>query len=590
MPLALRIGRKRQELAYLQKWTLVSIAIGVLVGIATIIFFEAVEIAVRLLLGLTGYHPPAPGEKLPSFVAPDKLYLLPVIMFFGGLATGIIIKKLSPEVKGGGLDAAIHAFHSGKGEIRTRVPFLKIIASSFTIGAGGSAGREGPMGQIGAGIGSLVARVLKLDDKEKRIALAAGIGSGMGAIFKAPLGGALMGTEILYSRDFEKEALIPAIMSSIVGYTIFSAYDGTSPIFYSPEIEWNLIQIPFFMLLGIVLGFVGVLYVKALKLSADFFKALKLPVYLKPALGLFSVGLLAVMLVKLFPGEEAVALGGLEIGYGFIQLAIFNSLSLKIMLLLVAVKIIMTSITIGSGGSGGDFAPGLVVGAMTGGCLGKLLSTVFPELVPAEAIPAFVIIGMMALFGGASKAPISVILMVSEMTSSYSLLFPSLVAIVGSYLVTGRHTLYSAQVPTRLHSPAHLDEYFCDLLKVPRVRDAMRREFPVAKAEDTLKETILKMRHGVSALPIIEEGEVKGIVRLRNIVEVPFEKWEKVKVAQVMRHKFSTLTPDKSLFEALKFMEAQSIGTLIVVNKENPKKVEGILLKRDIVKLMEGIG
>ncbi len=580
---------RRSEIVTLQKWSIVGITIGILVGIASIVFYEGVKLCTFMLLRMTGYIPPEPEYNVLLPELPANLALLLPVMLLGGVLTGLLI-RIAPEIKGGGLDAAIRAFHSPRGEIRSRVPLLKVIASSITIGSGGSAGREGPMGQIGAGIGSFVAGIFKLSEKERRIAISAGIGSGFGAIFKAPLGGALMGTEVLYTRDFEKEALIPAIIASIVGYTIFSFYTDTTPVFLAPEVGWSFQQIPFYMVLGVVTGGVGILYIKALETMEKLFSRIKLPLWVKPAVGLTSLALITIFLFGALPAELKLApLASLGVGYGFIQLAIFNSLSLEIMLAIAVLKILYTSITIGSGASGGDFAPGLVIGAMVGGALGKIFHMLFPQIVTTQTIPAFVIIGMLALFGGASKAPISVILMVSEMTSSYSLLFPSLIAIVGSYMITGRHSLYKAQVPTRLHSPIHLDEYFCDLLKVPRVRDAMRRDFPTATKEETLKEAMLKMRHGISALPVIEDGRLIGVVRLRNIVSVPFERWSITKVREVMRREYSTISPEKTLFEALRMMEDLGVGTLLVVSRDNPEKVEGVLLKRDIVKLMEGL-
>lgn len=580
------------EFRYLKKWSTIATLIGIISGVGAIAFYELLNLGTRLFLGYgAGFFPPEAGmslEEVLNWSPPaEPLLLIPVITL-GGLISGLIVFSLAPEAEGHGTDAAIRAFHREGGKIRRRIPIVKMVASVLTISTGGSAGREGPIAQIGAGFGSFIADVFKLSERDRRIALAVGIGSGVGSIFKAPLGGALLSTEILYHQDFEKEALIPSVIASVVGYSIFCLYDGFSPVFAAQPYQWSLAQIPVYMILGAVCAGVGLLYIKAFYSTKAFFDRLKVKRHIKPAIGAFAVGVLAVVLMKLIPeANGAAGLGALSMGYGFIQLALYNALPLEIMFTLIFAKIAMTALTIGSGGSGGVFAPGMVIGAMVGGTVGAVFAKLFPWLVPPEAVPAFVIIGMMALFGGVSKAPIAVLIMVSEMTGDYSLLFPAMVAIVGSYILTGKHSIYSEQVPTRIHSPAHAEEYFRDLLRIYRVADAMRSEFPTTARQESLTDAMLKMRHGVSALPIMREGKIEGIVRLRDIVRVPIEKWSDTRVEEVMRESYSTITPDKSLHEALDFMEQRGVGTLVVVSPEDPSKPLGLLLKRDVIKIGE---
>jgi len=580
------------QFRYLWKWSFISLLIGIISGVGAIAFFELLNFGTQVFLGQGGgFFPPEAGtspQEVGEWVTPVNPLLILVVITLGGLISGWLVFSLAPEAEGHGTDAAIRAFHRERGKIRRRIPVVKMIASVLTISTGGSAGREGPTAQIAAGFGSFISDVFNLSEHDRRIALTVGIGSGIGSIFKAPLGGALLSMEILYREDFEKEALIPSVIASVIGYSIFGYYDGFEPVFAVQSYSWSLMQIPLYMVLGAACAGAGLLYIRSFYSTKALFDRLGIKKHYKPAVGAFLVGMMVLALMTAFPQEKGAAgLGALGMGYGFIQLALYNALPLGIMFVLIFVKIATTSLTIGSGGSGGVFAPGLVIGGMVGGTLGLAASKLFPSLVPLSNVPAFVIIGMMALFGGVSKAPIAVLIMVSEMTGNYSLLFPAMVAIVGSYILTGDYSIYVEQVTTRLHSPAHVDEAFCDLLTVPSVGDVMRTEMPLAQKDDTLEETILKMRHGVSAIPIVENGEIAGTIRLRDIASVPFEKWSETRVEEVMRHQYITMFKDRNLYEAMKFMEERGIGTVVVVSRRQPRKVEGLLLKRDIVSLME---
>ncbi len=579
------------QFRYLKKWSVIGTLIGIISGVGSIIFYELLNLGTELFLGSTGFIPPEAGESLSraaSWVPPENPLLLIPVLTLGGLISGYIIYTFAPEAEGHGTDAAIKAFHREKGRIRRRIPIVKMLASAITISSGGSAGREGPIAQIGAGFGSFIGDVFRLNDRDRRIAVAVGIGAGVGSIFKAPLGGALFSIEILYRRDYENEVLIPSAIASVVGYSIFCLYDGFTPVFSAEEYSWNIYQIPLYMLLGAASAFFGILYIKSFYSTKDFFDRLKIKNHFKPALGAFLVGVLAAVLIFLFPQfKGASGLGAIGMGYGFIQLALYNALPLEVIIILIFAKIAMTSLTIGSGGSGGVFAPGMVIGAMVGGALGKIFSMLLPWLVSPEEVPAFVIIGMAALFGGVGKAPIAVLIMVSEMTGDYSLLMPAMVAIVGSYMLTGEHSIYREQVETRIHSPAHSEEYFNQLLRLHRVKDAMRREFPSAEEKESLQQVMLKMRHGISALPVVSRGKMKGLVRLRDILKHPVEEWKKMNIDEVMRSKYTTVTPDISLREALDIMEERGVGTLIVVTPEEPEKPLGLLLKRDVIRIGE---
>src|SRR5579875_3244585 len=258
-----RGGTHFESPRYLLKWLFLSALIGIVAGLGAIAFFWAIGFVTDILLGrIVGYLPPNPAGEGGSVVMPfwsaARPWLLPVITTAGGLVAGIIVFTFAPEAEGHGTDAAIKAFHEGK-PIRARVPLIKLIASAITIGSGGSGGREGPAAQISAGFGSLLAKFLHLDAYERRLAIATGIGAGIGAIFRAPLGGAVLAAEILYKEDLEVEALLPGLIASIVGYSVFGVFSGWSPIFAVPA---NLafsspLQLLWYGLLGVLCGLVG---------------------------------------------------------------------------------------------------------------------------------------------------------------------------------------------------------------------------------------------------------------------------------------------------------------------------------------------
>ena len=218
---------------YLRKWLPLSVIIGVVSGLTAIAFYEMLRFCTSTFLKqFAGYHPPEPlGEGDLAFSFPENPILILVATTIGGFLSGLLVYPFAPEAEGHGTDAAIDAFHNRQGEIRPRVPLIKMIASAITIGSGGSAGREGPIALTSAGAASLVGKIFRLTARDRRIALAAGIGSGIGAIFKAPFGGAILGSEILYLHDFEVEALVPCFISSVIAYSIFASRYGWSPIF-----------------------------------------------------------------------------------------------------------------------------------------------------------------------------------------------------------------------------------------------------------------------------------------------------------------------------------------------------------------------
>ena len=431
------------------------LAVGLMGAAAALAFDAAVALAQHLMLEkIGGYVPPKVGVLEPAVALPDwsQRWRLPLVLGLGGLLSGVMVFTLAPEAEGHGTDAAVGAYHRHGGQVRTRIPFIKGIASALTIGSGGVAGREGPTAQISVGLGAILARMLGMRDQERRILLLAGMSAGLAAIFRAPLGMAIFAIEILYSgMVFESEALIYTVISAVTAYAIHGFFVGWSPIFAIPR--GLTFQHPAtllgFAMLGVLAGIFGAVLPTLFYRVRDFFSRLPGPRHLKPALGGVLAGLIGMAAPQI-----------LGTGYGWVELAMAGKLTLGVLLVILLVKAPAMSLTIGSGGSGGVFAPTVTLGAMLGGVVGLLLHQILPRL---DFVPAsFVVVGMAAIFSGAARTPISTLIMVAEMTGGYGLIVPAMLANILAFLVQTTltagwryPTLYESQVPAREDSPVH---------------------------------------------------------------------------------------------------------------------------------------
>jgi len=513
----LGIRRRIRSASYLRKWVVLGALIGVIGGLGAIAFTWALEVATHLFLGvLAGYTPPSPaGEGGAPVTDALRPWAIPFVVALGGLISGIIVFRWAPEAEGHGTDAAIAAFHHHPRGIRARVPLIKLVASAATIGSGGSAGREGPTAQISAGFGSFLGRVLDLDSRDARIAVAVGIAAGIGAIFRAPLGGAILGAELLYRDDVESDALVPSFIGTIVAYTIFGAVVGFNPIFGTQARFGfsNPAELGWYALIGIVCGLVGLLYINGFYGLTHWFgrwtqfRGWHVPRAIKPAIAGFLVGCIGLVI----PGV-------LGTGYGFVQVGLSRDLLLGLPLWMVLAlpfaKILATSLSIGSGGSGGIFGPGMVIGGLLGAGIWRLLEPVAPAI-PADPAP-FVIVAMMALFGSVAHAPLAVMLMVAEMTGNLSMLAPAMVAVGLATFVVGQKSIYSSQLATRADSPAHRFRFALPLMAAVPVGDAARSARVVIRAGEPVGAARDQMTGAnVPGAPVIaRDGTVAGVIDL----------------------------------------------------------------------------
>lgn len=442
-------GRILSTLREQQHLLLDTVVLGLVGALAAQAFSWMLSIANRLLLqGIAGYQGPVPpneGGNLTQMIGPLGLMLIPVVTTLGGLISGLLVFTLAPEAEGHGTDTAVRAYHFRDGIIRGRIPVLKMVASAITIGSGGAAGREGPTALITAGIGSIYASLTNRTVYERRVLLMIGMAAGLAAIFRSPIGTALFAVEVLYGgMEFEAGALLYAMLASVIAYAVNGLFVGYQPIFRVPTnlATPGIAVFPWYLLLGMVAGIVATIIPVIFYRIRDVFNWLLVPPHIKPAIGGLMLGLIAMRLPQVLSG-----------GYGWIQMAINGSLPTGLLLTLSLVMIFAFSLTIGSGGSGGVFAPSLFVGAMLGAFLAK---------VTGQSSAAFAVVGMAAVFSGAARVPMATMLMVTEMTGGYTLLVPAGLVVMISYLVQEAlssplkyKSLYEAQVPVRFHSPAH---------------------------------------------------------------------------------------------------------------------------------------
>ncbi len=574
-----RASRWLASASYTQKWLVLGTLIGIIAGLGAVVFFEALRAASYLFLQvIAGYTVPTPvGEggraASPYFVRP---WAIPLVACVGALAGAILVFTIAPDAQGHGTDAAISAVHHNPRGIRLRTVFVKIVASALTIGSGGSGGREGPTGQISAGFGSLLARFFDLSPADARIAVGSGIGSGIGAIFGAPLGGAILATEIMYRDDFEVEALLPSFIASIVGYALWGSIEGFGPLFgYVGNYHLtDASQLLWFAIIGILAGLVGLLYAKSFYGISEVFARLPFPRWVRPAIGGLIVGCIALAIPQV-----------LGTGYGWIQLSLGPQLlhiPLWIVLILPLARIVTTGLSIGSGGSGGIFGPGMVIGGFLGAAVWRLLEPVVPSL-GSDPAP-YVIVGMMACFGSISRAPLAIMIMVGEMTGSLSMMVPAMVAIGLATLIVRRtdETIYRSQLLNRAESPAHRILTGLPLLAVVTTAQAMapvRCVLSESMNPDTAEQQM--QTAGVAAAPLVDpQGRYLGVIG-REALRKATQESQTPKVASLADASFAPIHQDRNLDEGLDLLTSTLQTWAAVVDGD--RRVIGTIATSDIV-------
>jgi len=502
-------------------------------------------------------------------------YFRILIPALGGLVVGPVVYFLAREAKGHGVPEVMEAVTLRSGMIRKRVVLVKSLVSAICIGTGGSVGREGPIVQIGSAIGSGIGQVLKISAERIRTLVGCGAAAGIAATFNAPIAGSMFALEIILG-DFGIATFTPIVISSVAATAVSRHFLGDSPAFIVPAYElvsaWEL---PLYVILGLFCALVAVTFTTVLYRAEDMFDSLKIPDYLKAMLG----GLMLGSMGLLFPHI-------LGVGYPAIDLSLMQKLSWWVMFLLVVFKILSTSITIGSGGSGGIFAPSLFLGAMAGGFFGTAVHHIFPELTAPPA--AYSIVGMGAMVSGTTHGPLSAILILFEMTGDYKIILPLMIACIIGSLASGqllKDSIYTLKLARRGVNIKAGKEV--NVLKSISVKDVMNPEVETIPENITLRKLAEKMSKSKNnSFPLVDEkGNLTGILSFFDYRDVVFDENLKdlVVAKEIATTNVVTVSLDDNLYNAMEKITLKDFSILPVVSPSTPSELLGVLTRRDII-------
>lgn len=514
-----------------------------------------------------------------SFMGPAYVLVAPAI---GGLLAGPLIYFFAREAKGHGVPEVMEAVALRGGRIRPIVVVIKSLASSLSIGSGGSVGREGPIVQIGSALGSTIGQLLKLSDERIRNLVACGAAAGIAATFNAPIAGVLFALEIIlgeFSVGYFSTVVISSVTASVVGRIAFGNVPAFSVPEYSMVSPWELVL---YVLLGGLAGLVAVAFVRILYWFEDLFDAWHFPEYIKPGVGGLLVGAIGLYFPHVF-----------GVGYQAIEDALLGKMLLSTMGLLILFKLLATSLTIGSGGSGGVFAPSLFIGAMFGGTFGWLAHQMLPNTTAAPG--AYALVGMAAVFAGAAHAPITSIIILFEMTNDYRIILPLMLATVVSTLLSQRlsheniYTLKLTRRGIRLEQGRDVD-----VMQGVLVGEAMTTNVDTVDADLSLLDLDRLFRethhHG---FPVLDSaGDLYGVVTIQDL-ERAKERGSlgSLTVSDIATRRLLLAYPDEPVWAALKRLGTRDVGRLPVVDRQTSKRLLGVIRRHDIVQAYRvGIG
>lgn len=512
------------------------------------------------------------GATVLAFMGKYYVILLPAI---GGIIIGLLIHfSGAKETKGHGVPEVMEAVAVKGGRIRNRVAAVKILASSICIGSGGSVGREGPIVQIGSTIGSILGQRLNLSADWIKTLVACGAAGGISATFNAPLAGIFFAHEVILGRIFTSHfgfVVISSVISDVVAHVFLGNTQSFGVPSYALQTNWELVL---YFVLGVGCALVAVIFMRFLYKLEDIFDAVKIPGYLKPAIGGIAIGLIGLYYPYIF-----------GVGYDGVEQALLGKISLITLAALLGLKIVATSLTLGSGGSGGVFAPSLFIGAMFGGIFGKLANNLMPGLVAPDG--AFALVGMAAVFSAASRAPITAIIIVFEMTRDYAIMLPLMMAVVISTLIAqrlSRESIYTLKL-LRRGVDVHPQEEI-DILEKVNVADVMTRNFPTVSPETTVAElTNMLARSRHHGFPVVDKaGNLKGVVTVADIEARMTRVNQDLTAADIATKKLITAYPDESLHDVMHKLGDSEVGRIPVIDRKDPSKLIGVLRRHDFVR------
>ncbi len=542
--------------------------LSILIGIVT----GTLAIAFRYLLLFATNLCWQESYDLLLTVAQKKWYLVLLTPAIGGLLIGPIIAKFAPETRGTGVPEVIKAVVINEGRIYHRTTLFKMLSTIISIGSGASVGREGPIVHIGASVGSSLAQVFNQPAEWRRVYLACGAAAGIAAIFNAPMSGMLFATEIILV-DFQIRYLSHIAVSTVTATVISHHFLGNLPTFVVPAFRiGNYSEIPIYFLLGLIAGFIALLFIRSISLVEDTLDRCRLPIFLRPVIGGLCVGLIAISWPHV-----------LGVGYQSVNLVLTAKMTLIAMAIVLVLKLVATAVSVGSGFSGGIFAPSLVLGALLGGVVGWSANMLWPAQV--TSLPGYALVGMGALVSGVTLAPITAIFTIFELTNSFAIILPLIISCISSLFVVQRFSgfsIYEAKlirqgIKTRRGRDVNL-------LRSIRVGDYMEKEFETVSPDTCLGELIQRIRESPHPhfLVMNEKNNLVGMLSLKDIKSVLAyidDLGELVVASEIMTRHVFHIFPEDNLEKAFEVFEGKQISTLPVVNPLSPNQVLGVLKK-----------
>ncbi len=553
--------------------SLLAVVVGLVSGLVAVLFRQLIALMQNLFL----FRQLSLGDYLSPLdhVWGGWIILIPAL---GGLLVGLLTYFFAPETKGHGVPEVLEAAAVKGGRMRGRVVPVKAVATAVCLGSGGSTGREGPVVQICAAAGSYMAQIFHMRSELTKILLACGATGGIAASFNTPIAGVLFALELV-ALEFKTRSFIPLVIAAVFATLVSRTFLGDMPGFIVPE--YTLIshyELLIYLLLGILAGLVAILFIDTSYRVEAFFNGLNMPSYLKPVLGGVLVGLLALFLPEI--------LGG---GYDTVSDVLLGKLGFGLCLLLVFGKILAVSLTLGSGGSGGVFAPSLFIGAMLGGAIGALFHHYFPENTASAG--AYALVGMAAVFAGVSRATLTAIIILFEMTLNYNIILPLMFACVISDGVAW--SLYGDSIYTkklRLKGIRFFQDLGPDVLAMHLVQEVMSRNVETVSATSSLRsvwEKILKTGH--QGFPLLgEDGTLVGIITASDVRRALAANDLDQQAEDYATKKLVTTYPDEDLHTLSDKIAKHKLGHIPVVDRNNSQILLGIITRSDLMKIGYG--
>lgn len=534
-----------------------AVLIGILTGLAFVLYDWLIIQSNKLFFGILSDSPN---------------YYVIFIPAIGGLLVGIFAYSFV-KTRRCDVEEVIEASTLYAGKLSAKKAFLEVLASVITIGSGGSAGKEAPGVLAGAGMGSLVAQIFNISGNRLRIMLGCGASAGIAAAFNAPLAGVVFVVEVIFG-ELETKTFIPIVISAVFGTIVANLVFGIRQI----QISYYVLVSPFYesalyLILGLLAGIVSALLIRSRYLFHDGFNKIPVSPMLKPAIGGLGVGLIGFFYPQIF-----------GVGYNVITDVLANKFALDILVILLFLKIITFSLTLGSGGAGGSIVPALFSGAMLGGAFGTVVHAAFPAITAQPG--AYALVGMGAVFAGTARAPLTAMLILFELTMDYNLMLPLMLACVISNVVSS--SLHSESLFTeglRRRGFTIRKGHEVDVMESMLVRDAMKQHVQtvfVDKNVDTLITLMQSSRH--AGFPVLDQkSKLCGIVTLEDVREkVKYGELNK-KIGDIASRDVIVAYPDESLTMILERLAMHDIGRLLVVSRFDDTELLGMITRSDIV-------